>query len=160
MPLSFVRGDIFLSRAQVLAFGINAHGGAESDPYFTALLDRYPAALATFRKQTRAGRIQPGMVWIWRENVPWVALLAVRERASSATRPRYVESAAQRIAHDWPQEGIRTLALARPGDWGDWPNLRLALLNWLENSSLRVVVYEDHLPAIRVAEPWDSPDSP
>ncbi len=155
MPLSFVRGDIFLSRGRVLVFGANARGGAESDPTFTALLDRYPAALASFRKQARAGRLPPGSAWIWREALPWLALLVVRDRAGSATRPRYLEDAAQQIARDWPRENIHTLALARPGGREEWPALRGVLAEWLDASPLSVVVYEDHLPAVRAAEPWD-----
>ena len=155
MTLSYVQGDIFLSRAQVIAFGANASAASESTPYATGLADRYPAALAAFRKQARAGRITPGDIWLWREALPGLGLLVVRERGGSATRPRFVEDAAQQIARDWTRLGLDRLALAALGDALEWPALRPVLDYWLGNCGLPVVVYAALVPGQRAAEPWD-----
>lgn len=155
MPISYTQGDILLSRAPVLGAGINAQGMAEVTPFATALLDRYPAALAAFRKQARAGRILPGDLWLWRETTPWLALLVVRESAVGATRPRYVEEAVRRLARDWQREQIAAIALAGLGGAVEWPALRPVLDLWLAQSALPVVVYEEHRPGVRAPEPWD-----
>lgn len=155
MTITYVRGDILLSRAPVLGFGFNAQGAAEVTPLITACMDRFPAAFAAFRKQTRAGRIRPGDVWLWREAKPWLALLAVRQNASGASRPRYVESVAQTLARDWRRAGIARIALARLGEPLEWPMLRSVLDYWLASIPLEVVVYEEHLSGVRVREPWD-----
>jgi hypothetical protein len=152
----YVQGDIFLSRAQVIVFGTNASAASESTAYAARLADRYPAALAAFRKQARAGRISPGTLWLWRESLPGLGLLVVRERGGSATRPRFVEDAAQVIARDWRRMGLEQLALTALGDALEWPGLRPVLDTWLGNSGLPVVVYETILPGIRSDEPWDS----
>ena len=157
MAITYVQGDIFLSRARVIAFETNAHAASESTPYAAQLADRYPAALATFRKQARAGRIVPGDVWLWREALPGLGLLVVRERGGGALRPRFVEAAAQRIARDWRLLGLAQLALAALGDALEWPGLRPLLEVWLGNCGLPVVVYETLVPGLRAAEPWDVP---
>lgn len=157
MTVIYVQGDIFLSRAQVIAFGTNASAASESTPYAAHLADRYPAALAAFRKQARAGRIAPGALWLWREARPGLGLLVVRERGGSATRPRFVENSVQLIARDWQREGLERLALAALGDALEWPGLRPVLDTWLGNCGLPVVVYETILPGIRADEPWDGP---
>lgn len=157
MPVFYVQGDIFLSRAQVIAFGANASAASESTPYAADLADRYPAALAVFRKQVRAGRIAPGTVWLWRESLPGLGLLVVRERGGSATRIRYVEDAVQVIARDWPRLGLDRLALAALGDGLEWPILRPVLDYWLGKCGLPVVIYETAVPGLHAAEPWDNP---
>jgi len=159
VAISYVQGDIFLSRAQVIAFGANASAASESNAYAVSLADRYPAALATFRKQARAGRIAPGMLWLWREAQPGLGLLIVRERGGSATRPRFVEDAVQVIARDWQRLGLDRLALAPLGDALEWSGLRPVLDYWLGNCGLPIVVYETLQPGLRAAEPWDNTES-
>jgi len=155
LTVTFVEGDILLSRAQVLGFGSNARGSSETTALATDCHYRYPAAYAAFRKQARAGRIHPGDWWVWREAAPWLGLLVVRQHALGATRPRYVETVAQTIAVNWQREGLQGIAIANLGEPQEWPALRAVLVYWLEALSLPVVVYEKHLPGVRAAEPWD-----
>ena len=156
MAITFVRGDIFLSRAPAIGIDVNARGQHEDHPLALEFAGRYPAAFAAFRKQARAGNITAGEWWIWREANPWLALLVTRESGVGATRLRHVEAIAQRIAQDWQQEGLRGLALARPGDPADWPAFRDVLLYWLGSNALRIVVYEEQVPGVRAPEPWDA----
>lgn len=156
MPITFVRGDILLTRAQVIGIGYNARAQHEESPLHTRLAQQHPAAFAAFRKQARAGRISAGECWLWRDASPWLALLVVRHSAPGATRLRYVEQVALHIARDWPQQdGIHTLALAGIGDTGEWPLIRDMLRDWLSGSGLETVVYEEFFPGQRAPEPWD-----
>ncbi len=156
MTITFVRGDILLSRAPVIGIESNARGQHEDDPLTLEFRGRYPAAFAAFRKQARAGNIRAGTWWIWREATPWLALLVLREGNAGTTRLRYVEGIAQCIAQEWQQEGLRGLALARPGDPADWPAFRDVLLYWLGSSPLDIVIYESWAPGIQAPEPWDA----
>ncbi len=155
MPLTFVEGDIFLSRARVIAVGFNAAGQREIDPVVGEIAQRYPAALAAFRKRARAGRMPVGGWWLWRETAPWLALLIVREGHAGPTRPRYVEEAAQQIGRDWEREGVASLAIVRLGEPLEWPASREVLIYWLARSALPIAIYEAHRPGIRAPEPWD-----
>ena len=157
MAITYVRGDIFLSRAPVLGIDYNARGTVEVTPLATACMDRYPAAFSALRKQVRAGRIQAGDYWVWREVTPWLALLLVRQSAVGATRPRYIEAIAQKLARDWQREGLQGIAITRPGESSEWPALRSVLDYWLGTISLPVVIYEEYLPGVHAPEPWDSP---
>lgn len=155
MTVSFVSGDILLSRAQVIAFGANARGDSETTSLYTELLNRYPPALAAFRKDARAGRILPGDWWLWQDAAPWLALLVVRQASGGATRTRYAEDIARKIARDWQREGLRSLAVAQIGEALEWPSLREVCAYWWNSIALPVVIYETHVPGLRAAEPWD-----
>jgi hypothetical protein len=148
MPLTYITGDPLLTKMQTLAFGVNAQGRAEVTPFSDELHRRYPAAFATYRKQARAGRIQPGELWIWRESVPRLAFMVVRATAVGATRPRYVDAAALRLARDHRLEGITSVAIAPLGRDEELPSIREALDLLLPLSDLPVVAYTRYTPGV------------
>lgn len=151
MPLRFVSGDPFLSQAQVLAFGFNILGRAEVDPFHTNLIQRYPAAFASYGRQCRQQRIHTGQFWLWRENRPMLGFMVVRASPVGATRIRYVESIALSLARDYRREGIASMAIAPLGTALEWPALKPVLERWLDRSNLDCVVYETYQPGV-VAE--------
>lgn len=146
--LTYLSGDPLLTRAQTLAFGFNAKGQAEVDPLHTALLDHYPAAFASFKKQARQGRIQTGQLWVWRESKPHLMFLVIRETAVGMTRPRYVESVALTLARDYKLHGLKTLAIAPLGTALEWPLHRQIFDQWLARIPLPVTIYESYHPGI------------
>jgi hypothetical protein len=144
MPVTYVTGDPLLTRAQVLAFGYNAKGRTEVGALETQLLDLYPAAFGTFGKQCRNERIKPGTFWIWRESVPQLMFMVVRETSVGATRMRFVESAVMTLARDDRLHNITGMALAQLGDSEEWRALRPVVDYWLKACPLPVVVYDGY----------------
>ena len=148
MPLTYVSGDPFLSPAQTLAFGYNARARSETTPLLMELQQRYPAAFSSYRKQYNQERITTGDLWLWRESIPRLAFMVVRATSVGATRPRFVDKAALRIARDYQLEGITSLAIAGLGRDHELPSIREALELMLAKSSLSIVVYEAYMPGV------------
>jgi hypothetical protein len=148
MPLTYVTGDPLLTRAQVLAFGHNARGHTEVGVVETRLLDSYPAAFSTYGKLCRSGRIKAGAFWVWRESVPQLAFMVVRESSVGATRVRYVESVVMTLARNYHLHSINSLAMVRPGNREEWPAVKPVLDYWLQACPLPVVVYEELAPGV------------
>lgn len=142
MSLTFVSGDPLRTGAQTLAFGHNARARMEVGALETRLLDVYPAAFASYRKQCQHGRIQPGVFWTWRESQPHLLFLVIRETPQGATRLRYVESVVMTLARDYHLHGIDSLAIAPLGSASEWPLLKPVLEHWLAACPLPVEVYE------------------
>jgi O-acetyl-ADP-ribose deacetylase (regulator of RNase III) len=148
MSVRVVRGDIFLTRAQAIAIGIDAAGRLGTSALYTALHDRCPVFISECRKHGRAGTLTPGTVWIWHEGVPWVAGLVVRETPQGATRLRYVEAAMLNLYRNREQEGLLSLAVMRLGDESEWPSVRRIVEAYLGQLELPALIYEEHLPGI------------
>lgn len=148
MPVRYVSGDPFLTRQQTLAFGYNARARVETTPLGMEISRRYPAALATFRKQVQRGRVKAGDLWVWRETVPQLALMIVRDSSVGATRPRYVDAACLRISRDFALEGIRSLAIAPLGRAEEAASVREALDLLLPPCPLPIIVYETYQPGV------------
>jgi hypothetical protein len=142
MSIISLRGDPLMTSAQALAFDTNVLGRAEVAPLHTALLDRFPAAFATFGKEARAQRVKAGQVWIWRESRPWLCFLIARDSPVGATRARNVDSAALLLARDYRLLGLTSLAVVPLGTAAEWPALREVLTRRLGASALPVTIYE------------------
>ena len=140
MSITYRQGDPLLT----LAFDTNARGRADVTPLYTALLDRYPAAFASFGKAARAGRLNAGQIWLWRESTPHLCFLIVRESPVGSPRLRYLESAALTLARDYRLYGLSSLAIAPLGPSAEWPALREVLARWLGPSVLPVTIYEGY----------------
>lgn len=153
MTLTLVRGDPTLTSAQILAFGSNARGRTEVDPLTTRLLDQYPTAFATFAKQCRNQRVTTGDLWLWRETRPQLGFMVVRASSVGATRMRYVEEIALKLARDYRRENISSIAIAPLADSQEWPHLIPVLAHWLDNVSLPCYVYEQYLPGVVAESP-------
>lgn len=142
MPLTYIAGDPLLTQQQTLAFGHNVRARMEVSALETRLLDAYPAAFASYRKQCQHGRIQPGDFWVWHESQPKLMFLVIRDSAQGATRRRYVESAVMTLARDYRLYGLESLAVAPLGSGDEWPLLKPVLDYWLAACPLPVMVYE------------------
>lgn len=142
MPVNYVNEDPLLTPAQTLAFGFNARGRVEVNERETRLYDRYPTAFATYRKQCQSGRIQPGMLWLWRESQPGLLFMVVRESQVGMTRLRFVEQVVMTLARDYPLYGVTSLALVPLGSREEWPFLRPVVDYWLTMSGLPITIYE------------------
>ena len=141
MPLTSVSGDPLLTQQQMLAFGTNAAGRTETTPLASALLTHYPAAFASYDKQCRQGRIQPGMTWFWHETKPALAFMVVRETPVGATRLRYVDAVLMALARDYRLDNIRSLALAPLGADHETAAIDEVIARWLAKSALHVIAY-------------------
>ena len=148
MTITYVNGDPLLTKAQLLAFGYNARGRSEVGPFTTELLNRYPAAFATYNKQCRSGRITAGQLWIWHESQPKLGFMVVRDSAVGATRLRYVDALALLLARDYQRDNIQNVAIAPLGDTAEWMHIKPVLEQWLQPSSLPCTIYETYLPGI------------
>jgi hypothetical protein len=142
MPITFVTGDPLQTTAQILAFGHNARGRTELGMIETRLMQTYPPAFAMYQRACRAGRIRAGDIWIWRESKPQLMFMAVRESSVGATRLRYVQAVAIRLAREYPLLGIKSLAIAPLANRYEWGEIRQVLTMWLEKSRLDVTIYQ------------------
>ena len=152
MPIQYVQGDPFLTKMQTLAFGYNMRAKTENDVIGSALEQRYPAAIATFRKQANSNRIKTGDVWIWTESSPRIALLVVRDSSVGATRSRYVDNAALKLIRDYRLQGIESLAIAPLGREAEIASIKEALNLLMGKCPFPLVVYDKYIAGVQAEE--------
>ncbi len=152
MPITYVEGDPLLTQAQVLAFGHNRKGRIELGLMETELMQAFPAAFSGYRRQCKKGRIATGDYWLWRENKPMLMFMTIRESSVGATRLRYVQAIAMKLAREYFLEGLHSIAITPLGEPAEWPEIKMVFETWLTRSKLPVIIYDRYLPGVQVDE--------
>lgn len=152
MPIITVTGDPLLTQAQTLVFAHNARGRTELGALETALLYQHPAAFSAYGKQCRRDRVKTGEYWLWRESRPMLCFCVVRESAVGATRLRYVQGAIHKLARDYHQDSIKSVAIAPMGTRLEWQEIKTVIGSALKNSRLPIILYAEYIPGQRANE--------
>lgn len=152
MTLKLVTGDPLLTQMPYLAVGHNARGRSELGDFETALAQKSPAALASYTRKARRGKIKPGTLWFWSEAQPKLIFLSIRDSAVGATRLRYVQSVLITLARDYSLYNIQGVALAPLGNAYEQPEILKLLEMWLAPSPLPIVAYTAYLQGVQADE--------
>lgn len=139
----YLEGDLMLSRAQVLAHGVNCRGSMGAG-IAVAFKRRFPAMFQEYRRHCQKGILTPGGLFLWKEESPWVLNLATQAHKGRAELP-YVREAFAVGAALIDGEGVRTVAMPRiaAGLGGlAWEEVRPILEEAFHPLPARVFVYD------------------
>jgi N-glycosidase YbiA len=153
MSVTYCRGDLFLSRAQALAHGVNCAGvmGAGIAVEFKS---RFPAMFKEYKNRCARGDLRPGGVYLENTTVPWVLNLATQADVGSATLES-VESTFRWIAKNFAHERICSIALPRiAAGLGllDWDDVKVLIRDILDSLPIPIYVYEHFTEGVAADE--------
>ena len=156
MTVRYVRGDLFYSRAQTLAHGVNCRGrmGAGIALEFRR---RYPVMFKEYQQRCKDGRLRPGEYFLWRSAEDWILNLATQDTLGGATLD-IVRRALEALAAHYEAEGITSVAMPRIGaglGGLEWHEVKALINDVLSDLPLDVVVYEEYVKGVEADEGWD-----
>ena len=154
MTVFFLKGDLFLSRAQTLAHGVNCRGrmGAGIAVEFRRW---FPAMYKEYRRRCHKDILKPGEFFLWKEDEPWVLNLATQADTGGANLS-FVREVLTTVAARYVNEGITSLAMPRIaaglGGCG-WGEVRGIIEETFAVHPLPVYVYEEYVEGEEAEEP-------
>ena len=153
MPIQYVTGDLFLSKAHTIAHGVNCEGkmGAGVAVEFRRF---FPDMYKEYRKLCHKNILKAGSYFLWKEGTPWVLNLATQSGKRGA-KIYYVENVLQCLAENCGHEGISSIALPRiaSGLGGlKWGTVKSIIDTHLGELSIPVVVYENYIQGLEAEE--------
>jgi O-acetyl-ADP-ribose deacetylase (regulator of RNase III) len=154
MPIHYLRGDLFLSRAQTLAHGVNCRGrmGAGIAVEFRR---RAPEMFQEYRRRCHHQLLRPGDLFLWTSTTPWILNMAT-QAASGGAVEGYLEQCLRRLAAEYDDLGITSLAMPRiaAGLGGlPWETVRYWLQQLLGDLPIAIYVYDEFVEGLQVHEP-------
>jgi len=155
MPVTFVEGDLFLSRAQTLAHGVNCRGKMGKG-IAVEFRRRFPDMYQEYRRRCHHRLLKPGGYYLEKTTDPWVLNLATQDRVGGAELA-FVASCLQLLAQQHDREGITSIAMPRiaAGLGGlVWQDVKELIQRVAGPLPITVVVYEDFVPGLAAAEPF------
>jgi O-acetyl-ADP-ribose deacetylase (regulator of RNase III) len=153
MAVRFVTGDLFLSKAQTLAHGVNTRDKMGRGIAVEFKL-RFPGMYEEYRRRCRTGELLPGGVYLEKSQIPWVLNLASQATMGGAEL-KDVQSCFEWISANYASEGIVGIAMPRIAaglgglPWGEVKDLIVQILRPLP---IPVYVYEQFISGIKTAE--------
>ena len=154
MPLTFLQGDLFLSRAQTLAHGANCRGRMHAG-VAVEFRRRFPRMYKEYKRRCHSQLLLPGDYFLWKDNQPWILNLATQAETGGATQA-FVRQCLVRLAGGYADEGITSIAMPRiaAGLGGlPWEDVRNLIVETLGELPIAVFVYEEYVEGHQGDEP-------
>lgn len=149
MPVFYCTGDIFLSRAQTLAHGVNCRGKMGRG-LAVEFKRRFPEMFKEYKRRCHKKELKPGGAYLEKDITPWVLNLATQDTTRGA-RLGYVKTCFHWVAHNYKKLGITSLAIPRIGaglGGLEWEEVSAAIDDILGALSIPIYVYEYYEPGI------------
>lgn len=149
MPARFVSGDLFrYPGLAALAHGCNC-AGAMGKGIAVEFRARYPDMYAEYKRRCTAGEFTPGDVFAW--PAPELTIFNLGTQATWRTKATLaaIEKSVRTMVHLAEHSAITAIGLPRIGaglGGLPWPDVRALLATIGADTSVDLVVFEDHVP--------------
>ena len=141
--ITYLKGDIFSSPAQVLVNTVNTVG-VMGKGVALEFKKRYPAMFKSYERVCDEKQLEIGKLLLWKGPEKWVLMFPTKKHWRSPSKLEYIEAGLQKFADTYVEKGIASIAFPRLGCGNgglDWEEVRPLMERYLERLSIPVYVY-------------------
>lgn len=156
MSISFVSGDLFLSRAEAIGHGVNCKGVMGAG-IATEFKRRYPDMFCAYRSACNSGCFKPGTYQVFYpiSGPPYRVINLATQAGTNGAEMSYLREALGHFATFAEHVGIRTFAIPAIGaglGGLNWNEVKAVLIEILGPAKMRTFVYEKFLSGVAAVE--------
>lgn len=143
MSVKIIKGNIFTSKCQTLVNTVNCVGVMGAGIALECRL-RYPEMYKTYIKLCEEGKIDIGILWLYKASERWVLNFPTKKHWKYPSKKEYLHAGLDKFLNTYEQKGIRSIAFPLLGaDKGGIPQEEsLAIMKtYLETASLDIEIY-------------------
>jgi O-acetyl-ADP-ribose deacetylase (regulator of RNase III) len=143
--VTFVKGDIFKSPAQVLTNTVNCVG-VMGKGVALEFKNRYPQMFGDYKSKCDQGKVKPGQPYLWEDDSAQVLNFPTKRHWRDSSLLQDVEDGLKYLAASYEQMGIQSIAMPALGcglgglEWSEVQPLFVKYMGTLPD--LDVYVYE------------------
>ena len=130
MTISYSKGDIFESTAQVIVNPVNCKGHMGKG-LALAFKQRYPEMFTTYQQECRTGELHVGHPALFKASTPWILNFPTKDHWRDDSRIEYIEEGLAYLAIYYQALGIKSIAFPKLG-------AGLGRLSWNEVGPLMI----------------------
>ena len=141
--LTFVRGDLFESPAQVLVNTVNTVGVMGKGIALT-FKKIYPEMFARYQELCEDKQLDVGKLWVFKTEHKWVLNFPTKRHWRTPSRIEFIEAGLQKFAATYAEQGITSIAFPELGCGNgelDWSDVRPVMLRYLKSLPINVYIY-------------------
>lgn len=155
--LRFVTGNLFESQAQTLVNTVNCVG-IMGKGVALAFKQRYPQMYADYREKCERGKIQPGVLTLYKDEEPWVLNFPTKRHWKAKSRLEDIEAGLRTLEKNYRDWGITSLAMPALGcgQGGlEWDTVRQLIVESLAHADMDIEVFQpgSEADSSRMGEP-------
>jgi O-acetyl-ADP-ribose deacetylase (regulator of RNase III) len=152
--LSYHKGDIFASTAQVIVNHVNCKGHMGKG-LALAFKQRYPQMFAIYRHECREGKLHIGQLTLYKVSAPWILNFPTKDHWRDDSKVEYLEAGLQYFVAHYKALEITSIAFPKLGaGLGklSWDEVGPLMVKYLSEIDIDVPIYiteedQEYLPA-------------
>jgi O-acetyl-ADP-ribose deacetylase (regulator of RNase III) len=141
--LTFVRGDLFESPAQVLVNTVNTVGVMGKGIALT-FKQVYPDMFKRYQVLCEQKQLEIGKLWLHKTEHKWILNFPTKSHWRNPSRLEYIEAGLQKFVSTYTEQGIASVAFPELGCGNgelDWDVVRPVMLRYLRPLPINVYIY-------------------
>lgn len=159
--ITYLKGDIFSSPAQVLVNTVNTVG-VMGKGVALEFKKRYPEMFKSYERVCNDKQLEIGKLLLWKGPDKWVLMFPTKQHWRNPSKLEYIETGLQKFADTYMEKGITSAAFPRLGCGNgglDWEKVRPLMERYLKPLLIPVYIYVgiygDAQPEHMMLEPMD-----
>lgn len=144
--ITYVKGDIFSSPAKIIVNTVNTVG-VMGKGIALEFKNRYPDMFQTYKNICQEGKLDIGMLYLWKKSEKWVMLFPTKKHWRNPSKLEYIESGLKKFVDNWDRLGTDSIAFPRLGCGNgglDWNVVKPLMEKYLQDIPMQVYVYVDN----------------
>ena len=143
--ITFIKGDIFNSPAQVITNTVNTEG-VMGKGIALAFKKRFPGMYEAYKRKCESGEFNVGNLMLYKEKNKWILLFPTKKEWRKNSKMEYIESGLAKLADNWDKLGIHSIALPKLGCGNgglEWREVKALMIKYLSRIPIDVYIYTD-----------------
>lgn len=144
--ITFLKGDIFKSPAQVIVNTVNTVG-VMGKGVALEFKKRFPEMFKSYQKVCENKELDIGKLMIWKSSEKWVLLFPTKKHWRNPSKLEYIEAGLKKFKQTWDKMGIESIAFPRLGCGNgalNWKDVKPLMEKYLQKLPINVYIYIDN----------------
>lgn len=147
--LTYIKGDIFNSPAQVLVNTVNTVG-VMGKGIALEFKKRYPEMFEKYKEVCEKKEFEIGNLMLWKKSEKWILLFPTKKHWRSSSDISYIEKGLKKFVESYESLGIESIAFPKLGCGNgglDWSDVKKLMERYLKNLPIDIYIYVDKYTA-------------
>ncbi|WIV12105.1 macro domain-containing protein [Proteiniborus sp. MB09-C3] len=144
--LTYIKGDIFSSPAQVLVNTVNTVG-VMGKGIALEFKNRYPEMFKVYQEICDDNNLEIGKLMLWKKDKRWILLFPTKRHWRSPSKIEYIEKGLEKFVQSYEKLGVESIAFPKLGCGNgglDWDVVGPMMEKYLKNLPIQVYIYLDN----------------
>jgi O-acetyl-ADP-ribose deacetylase (regulator of RNase III) len=144
--LTYLKGDMFNSPAQVLVNTVNVVG-VMGKGVALEFKSRYPDMFKQYQKICEDKSLDIGKLFLWKKSDKWVLLFPTKKHWKNPSKLEFIQAGLEKFKTNWYKMGIESIAFPRLGCGNgglDWNDVRPMMEQYLKPLPIKIYIYVDN----------------